>query len=145
MIRSRGDNPSIRSLLDDMARERQVTNAALTSSADATAAHDENVDSSRPTHSRSNVPFLVRRLKQSTSLDLPAVWTLRSAVVSFPNSIPRTSCSSTMRKFPRLLSVEGDGEEGGGVVVVVVVVVRCRFNSARHVNRFRYSDGGGGR
>jgi hypothetical protein len=144
MIRSRGDNPSIRSLLEDMARERQVTNAALTSSADATAARDENVDSSRPTHSRSNVPFLVRRLKQSTSLDLPAVWTLRSAVVSFPNSIPRTSCSSTMRKFPRVLSVEGDGEEGGGVVVVVVVF-RCRFNSARHVNRFRYSDGGGGR
>jgi hypothetical protein len=126
-----------------MARERQVTNAALTSSADATAAHDENVDSSRPTHSRSNVPFLVRRLKQSTSLDLPAVWTLRSAVVSLPNSIPRTSYSSTMRKFPSLLSLEGDGEEEGGVVVVVVV--RCRFNSARHVNRFRYSDGGGGR
>ena len=129
-----------------MARARHVTNAALTSSADADADADSDadgdgvfVDSSRPTHSRSNVPFLVRRLKQSTSFDPPAVWTLRSAAVSLPNSIPRTSCNSTVRKFPSLLSVDDDDDDDDGAGASFGV--RCPLNSARHVNRLRYSDG----
>ena len=140
-----------------MTRARHATNAALTSSADADGvARDDDdddgviivVDSRRSTHSRSRVPFLVSRLKQCTSLDDPAVWTLRNAVVSLPNSMPSTSCSSTVRKFPSFPSGMDDGDKGEGLPPVTAAAAaavpsRWRFNSARHVRRFRYSDGGG--
>ena len=117
-------NPFSCNPFDAIAIARHVMNAALTSTAVGGLFPPANPTPSRPVHSKSKVPVLVRRLKQVFSCAPLAVCTLLSAVVLFPNSMPNTSANSTFLRFPSLGISPGEADLEDG------------FNSALHVKQF---------